>query len=373
MPIEGELVVRIESRNGRVTHASACAERPRVASRLFPGRPANEAALLARSLFAVCGRSQAIAARSALEAIRGESIDAAEDAARERAIAAETLQEHAWKVFVDTPRAMGRKPAIDVLAEERRAVTALLDTGTANAVSTAVATLLAWSKRALLGREPAAFLALGDIESLHEWMRAAGTPAASVCADVIAHDAALGASDVPRLSLVTNAWVAGPLAAAIDRDAAFEEAPSVDGAARETGPLARTGSHPLVACAIAAWGPGVGARFVARLVEMAAMLAALTERGSRRHGASATGADTAIAWVETARGLLVHRVRLDGERIGAYRIVAPTEWNFHRDGAFSRGAIGLAAESAGGIEARVRRLVDSLDPCVGVRYEASHA
>jgi Ni,Fe-hydrogenase I large subunit len=90
-------------------------------------------------------------------------------------------------------------------------------------------------------------------------------------------------------------------------------------------------------------------------------------------GASATGTDSAIGWVETARGLLVHRVRLDGERIADYRIVAPTEWNFHPEGAFSRGAEALDAADPAALEADVRRLVASLDPCVGVRYEAGHA
>ena len=90
-------------------------------------------------------------------------------------------------------------------------------------------------------------------------------------------------------------------------------------------------------------------------------------------GAAATGADAAIAWVQTARGLLVHRVRLAGDRIAGYRIVAPTEWNFHPRGAFASGASGLDASDASALEADVRRLVASLDPCVGVRYEAAHA
>jgi hypothetical protein len=36
--------------------------------------------------------------------------------------------------------------------------------------------------------------------------------------------------------------------------------------------------------------------------------------------------------VETARGLLMHEIALDGERIADYFIVAPTEWNFHPQG-----------------------------------------
>ena len=69
----------------------------------------------------------------------------------------------------------------------------------------------------------------------------------------------------------------------------------------------------------------------------------------------------------------MHRVTLEGGRIGAYRIVAPTEWNFHPDGAFARGAVGMAAADAAALERGVRWLVSSLDPCVAVRYEAGHA
>jgi Ni,Fe-hydrogenase I large subunit len=120
---------------------------------------------------------------------------------------------------------------------------------------------------------------------------------------------------------------------------------------------------------MAQWGKGVGARLVARLVELAAALEAF----GGRHGAVQLDGATAISWVDTARGLLVHRVALEGDRIAAYRIVAPTEWNFHPDGAFTQGAMALAADDTARLEREVRWLVASLDPCVGVRYEAGHA
>ena len=71
MSIEGELVVRVSTAGGRVSGASARAERPRVAGRLFAGRPADEAPVLAGTLFAICGRSQAIGSRTAVDAARG--------------------------------------------------------------------------------------------------------------------------------------------------------------------------------------------------------------------------------------------------------------------------------------------------------------
>jgi len=40
-----------------------------------------------------------------------------------------------------------------------------------------------------------------------------------------------------------------------------------------------------------------------------------------------------LGWVQTARGLLLHRVACTADGlIGSYRVLAPTEWNFHPGG-----------------------------------------
>ncbi len=128
-----------------------------------------------------------------------------------------------------------------------------------------------------------------------------------------------------------------------------------------------------MAGALAAWGRALGAGVVARLVDLALALQAFSDDGVSRHGAAGAGRGSGLGWVETARGLLVHRVTLEAGRITGYRIVAPTEWNFHPRGAFARGALGIAAPDEAGIAERVRWLVASLDPCVGVRLEVGHA
>lgn len=358
MSVEGELVVRIDTRAGRPSAISARAVRPRVGPTLFVGRRAAEVPALARSLFSVCGRSQAIAARGAIEAIEGIAPEQAQIAARAQAVALETLQEHAWKIFVDTPRLLGREPEIALLAEVRRAIAA-----------SSVEALLPWSRRALF--EPDAFLALAGEEELRSWMRESGTPGAALCAAALALDPRLGASEVELLPPASPAWVAGPLAAAIDAREDFDTLPALEGRARETGAIARTASHPLVAATIRSWGRGVGARFVARLVETAQLIKG-TGAGTDRFGGARTAEGAGTGWAETARGLVVHRVALAGDRVAAYRIVAPTEWNFHPEGAFTNGAQALEGDSQA-IDASVHRLVASLDPCVAVRYEARHA
>ena len=376
MSVEGELLVRVRSEGERVTSVTARCLRPRLAARLFPGRAARDVAPLARTLYALCGRSQAIAAEAAIEAIRGGRASEALTRGRERRIAAETLMEHAWRLLVDAPQMAGREPAVASLADARRVLSPFLDAG--EACDLDVEPVLDWARGALLGRRPGHFLEMDTLAAFREWTRWSSTPVAGACGALVESDATLGASDV-SLMPAAAAWIGDELAGAIDADTAFDDVPQLAGTPRETGPLARTAGHPLVAAATAAWGRGCGARWIARLVDTATALQRI--EGTARNegpvaaafGAVATGRDAGISWLETARGLLVHRVRLDGERIADYRIVAPTEWNFHPAGAFARGAQSLDAGDATALEAQVRRLVASLDPCVGVRYEAAHA
>ena len=371
--LEGELLVRVDTRAGRVTALTARCERPRAGPMLFVGRRAAEIPALARSLFSVCGRSQAIAARAAVEAIEGVEADVAENTLRARAVAVETLQEHAWKIFVDMPRLLGREPEVALLAEGRRLLSVLAEPA-ADAAAGAKA-LAAWTRRALF--EPAAFLELSTEEGLHAWMRKGSTPGARLCAQALALDPTLGASEVDLLPAASTTWVAGKLARQIDARDDFDVMPSLDHRVRETGAIARTAGHPLVGAVTRAWGRGVGARMVARLAETAQLILEIEGKapGARRldrHGAAATGQGAGVGWAETARGLVVHRVGLEGDRVARYRIVAPTEWNFHPEGAFAKAARDLRGDPHA-IEAKVQRLVASLDPCVGVRYEARHA
>ncbi|HOE40387.1 MAG TPA: nickel-dependent hydrogenase large subunit [Rhodoferax sp.] len=91
------------------------------------------------------------------------------------------------------------------------------------------------------------------------------------------------------------------------------------------------GSPPPEQKAIAA--PGIVANDMA--------LPALLGPGKDRPAALSSGAlklgdGQAIAWCEMARGLLLHWVQLDTQgKVADYRVIAPTEWNFHPQGALS--------------------------------------
>ena len=89
--------------------------------------------------------------------------------------------------------------------------------------------------------------------------------------------------------------------------------------------------------------------------------------------AFALGAGEGLGVVQTARGLLLHYARVDAGRVGAYRIVAPTEWNFRPAGALVRGLGTLAANDESELVRQARLAVQALDPCVACRIEVAHA
>jgi Ni,Fe-hydrogenase I large subunit len=98
------------------------------------------------------------------------------------------------------------------------------------------------------------------------------------------------------------------------------------------------------------------------------------------------GEGQGLAWVEMARGLLVHRVAVNHTqgpaKVVACDVIAPTEWNFHPHGVVAQYATGLdVGEPADMTEHRVRLLMAAFDPCVpfevlahpSTQTETSHA
>ncbi len=112
---------------------------------------------------------------------------------------------------------------------------------------------------------------------------------------------------------------------------------------------------------------GLLVRLVARLTEIARLAGGLrlVSGVSAGEGAGGVGpVNPGIGQAAAARGQLVHRVELNGDVIGGYQILAPTEWNFHPKGVVVQALSALTGDSAS-IEKQARLLIDAIDPCVG--------
>lgn len=306
----GCIRLRLGSAGGRISAVSVISERPAVAQALR-GRPADDAVRLVPLLFALCGKAQGRAAELALAAARGLDCAAHIDAA----IQAEVMREHLWRWLLDLPPLLGEAS----LQAEFRAGAACITAG--------------------------------------QRVELAGLLDAPCFADLSRRLSAItdAVDSTSRLLPLLDAQASLTLWPQFDAD--FCREPHWLGRAAETGALARRQN-------LSAAG-AFAARWLARLEELRDWAA-----GREKVGAGGTasaveaGPGRGRALAETARGLLMHEIALDGERIADYFIVAPTEWNFHPQGPLAGWLTGRDAGDREELKAFTARAVAALDPCV---------
>ncbi len=324
--------------------------RPVNAGKLFEGREPRHVPALVPSLFAVCGMAHLLAARLAL---------GIEDDGRThrvaRAALAETAREHVLhmalalgepralapaRALMDLPRGMLQDDAGDGARELEHVL-----------------------ENDVFGMPPGSWLEMDGLRKLRDWAAKTDALAARWIAPMLREPmAGAGGAECRPLERLNGEFAAGMLHGPRHED--FMAHPELDGAPAETGPHARHHAHPLVAAARRAHGPGLLARAIARLVDLARIPG---ERRQEGPWAAATIGDIRVAQVDSPRGLLVHSARSDGRRVAEYRILAPTEWNFHPRGVARRAIASLhVIGDDGKLETTAHAVAEAVDPCVGL-------
>lgn len=363
----GELVLHLRVMDGQIQSLELVSSRAITATRVLLGRPVAVIPALVASLFSVCGRSQSVAAWLACRAAVGAPIPDATRRALSGVVLTEMTREHAMRLLLDWPKRLGAEPDLPLFQglkllldslEERLLPGRELDWHIPRASS---------AESAQVVDELQAMLALDlDPEPLLgvRWFRALRWLPARLLSE---HIATLGDTPVETLSPLPVADWEAPLGGESAWD--FIAAPTWQGNPREVGAMARLVRHPVLVAARAQYGRGVLTRLLARLLELQGLPEQLWEclsATSRVVDVCQPAPGVGLASVETARGLLVHRAVVAEEHIVDYRILAPTEWNFHPQGAI-QGLMGLRAESVEQLRQRVRMVVTALDPCVEYR------
>lgn len=386
-----DLAGRLQIRVGP-TGTAIGSSRPVAAAEVFVGRRPEETARLLPALFSICATAQSAACVGALEQAQGLAPAPSVLALRRRLVDAETLREHLWRMLLDWPRFLGTEPDSPAMArvmDLHRGLRAALTTGfdpfeagTSLAAPQrgsghpAESELDALVADRVLGVAPADWWeAVQGFAALAAWSDRTDTVAARLLRRLLDQDLAdLGHSEIqalPNLDLgELDARLGGPGAAA------FVARPSWDGEPRETSPLTRHRAAPLIRDLSTRFGNGILTRLAAQLLEVARIAgrgesAAEIRRADIRHpgpgGSSppSPAPGVGLAQVPAARGLLVHRVRVADGRVADYRILAPTEWNFHPRGVVAAGLDAIAARLDGAeIEPLARLFIAAVDPCV---------
>ena len=350
------LVGRLALHPGR--EPAIAGARQQLAARVATGCAPNEAPDRLARVFNLCGDAHRFAARLALA---GARVQAPADTCREaERLHGETAREHARRIAFDWARAF--LPAGGD-ADAGTWLRALDFAGGAPA-------LAGWLERTWFGEAPSAWHARIEssatrVAAFRDWLDdAPSTPLVCLLRAMLPH---LRRAEVEWHPLHPTPQVRQTLLHGLRADVAFATYPHLDAAVPDSGPWSRLADAP------DAWAGDASARVFARVAETAAL--ASGARNRLRFGSMPLGAGEGAGWCEMARGLLLHWVRLDGDgtRVADWRVLAPTEWNFHPRGVLGRALSRLRGSAT---DSTVRVLAAAFDPCVGVdivREEADHA
>lgn len=385
MAIEGKLHFRVDWDGERITGVAIESTRPFLASRLLAGMGPRRAVQLVPRLYSVCGKAQGVAAARAYEAALGIEPAPSEQAAREFLVMLGTVQEYLWRFLVDWPTALDLPASPEQFAgwykrlNEAASEIDVFGSGklTCSRWRKLVKELAAYLEQEVLGIPVKQWLQIRTAGDLEAWCVEAKASTAQLI-QVLQRQADWGRSPV---GLMTEAGgCRGPEAVlpALMSDDAFASKPHRLGAPLETSALARMQNHPIIGEMLAKHGNTIAVRVAARLMELVKVAVGMehvlgSPAAPRWVQGSEVDRGAGVAMVDTARGILMHFMEIESERVNRYQVVAPTEWNFHPQGAFSGGLQGIAVADSAEAAQRVKWLALALDPCVAYEMEIGRA
>jgi len=338
--------------------------RPPGLERLFRGKPAQLLPDMLAMVFSLCGHAHRLTARRAIEAARGWTPPLT--SAEAELLQWQTAREQIRRITWDWPTLLA--PALDVRRAPPQALFPPLNDSTPS-----LATLAAWAEQEVFAmpaeRWSERFQGRGTAW-LSEWAAGTLTPTAQILQACAASAQQISIAAQP-LRLQRDDAAQFRLARLLSASAAdaFVRAPEQADGYAETGAWTRH-LDPLSGTYRDLWG-----RMGSRLLDLAKLSQPNYGASWLCCGAVKTGPSEGLAWTETARGLLVHWVALDGAAVGDCRVLAPTDWNFHPDGIVAR-ALAFQPPGPQG-RAGTDAILSVFDPCLAfdviTQTEKAHA
>jgi hypothetical protein len=343
------------------------------AALLTRGVPAASLSSRLSGLFSLCGHAHRLCADMAVTAALGRSAPAPLNAAQK--LQQETMREHVRRIGLDWPGQLAFGLASDQARQQALAAlqqcplfSSVAPNPTGGQHTEPCPGLQHWLEVHLLGMPPAEWLTHWE-QNPAAWLRAWSDANQNWLAGLLRlarPQADKATPAAPFLRVHASETGLRVLADCLIRQPGFTRQPLWRGQCAETGPWTRL-RQATPEMINTPW-----LRLGSRLAELV-RLALPDEPG--RCGASwlvmgsmATARYEGLAWVEMARGLLVHHVQLDGSgdesRVASCHVLAPTEWNFHPQGAVAQALEQLPAPSMQGVFREVDLLFSAYDPCV---------
>ncbi len=373
MTLAGSLHIDLQHRSGKATGVQIVSTRPDNVTQVLLGKTPEQLLDTVPLLFTLCGNAQAYAALLACRAALGIEHDPEIDSARNMLVQLETLREHTWRILLDWPDFVGlvpdKKPLTALLKFDALFKRHLFRDGEAfklgsrlNIDAAQIAQLLdeleTLINSSIFNGRLADFQALSSETELQDWLRQNDAMPAKLLNYLYSQNwMATGQNDIACLSTLNPEMLNQQLQ---QEDLAnFSRAPQWQGRCFETTLLNRQLSQPLIAELYSRYGNGLIVRIVGRLLEVDPLQ--LRQLSSAQ---STSSHGIGLAHVQAARGLLIHRLELHQGRVHNYRIIAPTEWNFHPEGLVAQGLKQLTATNPNDLQRQAELFINAVDPCV---------
>jgi coenzyme F420-reducing hydrogenase alpha subunit len=380
-PAEGIIRIELSANAGKGAARIENARPLGLASR-FSGKKPADVANFVPLVFSICRAAQSAASEQAIENALGIEASPRTKAMRSLLVLGETAREHALQVLHSWPHCVHTPEPAMASASIKRLLALDRELGKARAandidfarIEHAVAELTAILGEAVFGETLEEWLARRDAGELSLWAQRNETLAQTLFEYLIQTGVAdAGAAEIaPLPEMKPEDLLATLLGTGAN---AFVARPEWGGSPRETTPLSRLARNPLIESVKEHHGPGLLARLTACLAELAEipgrMRALANSLVDADHETKAPARDSGVGFgfAEAARGRLIHAVEIADGVVQRYRILAPTEWNFHPQGAAAKGLAGIALAPPARREALARLFITAVDPCVG--YELS--
>ncbi|MHB1299350.1 MAG: nickel-dependent hydrogenase large subunit [Burkholderiales bacterium] len=356
---EGRLSIELKLKHGAVREVSIESSRRVDACRVLQGRSVQEALSMIPMLYSVCGKAQIVTGAAACRQAMGAPVTNPARRTWGLLVHVEMALEHLWCFHLDWPRILGIKSDPDAYFQLRKQLESGLMPVTGNPGLEEMPDELPEECADTLERHLREQVFGTDVLSGSSQWEFLPAGAGSLLSEMMLR---LSENDEPwdgcRMPMPQAAEIARRLASEED----FARHPAW-GEPRETGAQTRMNSHAMIRKMKA----GILSRFAARMLELAALPEKIRGSGKSDGEVSSHALELGIgvAWVETSRGMLLHRVEVEKDTVRRYQILAPTEWNFHPRGALFQGLTGLPARDERLLRSKAEMMVMALDPCIG--------
>ncbi len=377
MNISGALTFHLSPTDTALNIVSVHSTRPFATVQLMQGKPIQKALTTVPLLFSLCAKAQAVAAIRAIESAQNTPASQTVERRRELLVLLETLREHLWRFLLDWPRYCQQEPdttlashciqlANSLMKQLEQHDNYLTQPGLTKAlplpraIPQQLQQFVQLINQHILLSDADTFLTYNQAD-FSTWLTQNETHLTRLYAYLDKNQwLNIGVTETTALPVLPDKQLIQRLDS--NETDQFIARPSWDGAGQyETGAYAREYQHPLICQLRQKYGQTLWVRLVARVIEIARI-------GSLLDNPLCNNAllfyEGGLGACEAARGRLYHRTTVEKGVIQYYRVLAPTEWNFHPQGAAAQALATIHLDDEISAQQQAHLCIHAIDPCV---------